>query len=171
MKVPILRLSALVKICQILHVIFQTTSYFFFKFCITFQYHEIQLLCTFLAQTLYTLVESSPLKSKFLRLSSARVKVGQIAYVNFEQTSQFFFRFFTVFSVITHNSSVNVYSFKCFDKNLPNSSCHFPNHKPVFVQILHQSSVSLKTTPLYLFWSNVICFAQKGQITVQILET
>ena len=42
MKVPILRiLCALVKICQIPHVIFQTTSQFFFKFCMTLQCHEI----------------------------------------------------------------------------------------------------------------------------------
>ena len=35
-NMPILRLSiALVKICHIPHVIFQTTSQFFFKFCIT----------------------------------------------------------------------------------------------------------------------------------------
>ena len=40
-KIPILRLSsALVKICHIPHVIFQTTSQFFFKFCITLQCHE-----------------------------------------------------------------------------------------------------------------------------------
>ena len=32
--------SALVKICQIPHVIFQATSQFFFKFCITLQCHE-----------------------------------------------------------------------------------------------------------------------------------
>ena len=41
MKVPILRLSnALVKIWQILHVILQTTSQLFFKFCITLQCHK-----------------------------------------------------------------------------------------------------------------------------------
>ena len=40
-KSPILRLSsALVKICQILHVISRTTSQFFFKFCITLQCNE-----------------------------------------------------------------------------------------------------------------------------------
>ena len=32
--------NALMKICQIPHVIFQTTSQFFFKFYITLQYHE-----------------------------------------------------------------------------------------------------------------------------------
>ena len=40
-NMPMLRLSiALVKICYIPHVIFQTTSQFFFKFRITLQCHE-----------------------------------------------------------------------------------------------------------------------------------
>ena len=40
-NMSILRLSiTLVKICNIPYVIFQTTSQFFFKFCITFQCHE-----------------------------------------------------------------------------------------------------------------------------------
>ena len=47
----------------------------------------------FLAQTLYTLVKSSPLMCKFLRFLSARVKICQIPHVNFELTSQFFFNF------------------------------------------------------------------------------
>ena len=61
--------------------------------------------------------------------------------------------------------------FECSGENLPNSSCHFPNHKTVFLQILHDSLVSWKITPLYLFRSNIIYFAQKGPIKVQILET
>ena len=40
-NISILRLSiALVKICHIPHVIFHTTSEFFFKFCITLQHHK-----------------------------------------------------------------------------------------------------------------------------------
>ena len=76
--------------------------------------------------------------------------------------------------VMTHNSSVNFKfihfllwtkeshqspnfdTFKCSGENLPNSSCHFSNHKPVFFQILHNSSVSRKITPLYFFSSNII---------------
>ena len=41
-------------------------------------------------------VKSGPLKCKFFRLSSARVKIRQIAYVNFETTNQFLFRFFII---------------------------------------------------------------------------
>ena len=46
-----------------------------------------------LAQTLHTLVNSIPLKCKFLRLPSARVKIRQIPSVNFELTIQFPFKF------------------------------------------------------------------------------
>ena len=87
--------SALVKICQIPHVIFGSTSQFSFKFCINLdlQYHQTCVLCTFLAQTLYTLVKSNPLECKYLRFSNAWVKICQIAHVNFELTSQFLFNF------------------------------------------------------------------------------
>ena len=46
-----------------------------------------------LAQTLHALVKSSLLKCKSLRLWSARVKIRQIASVNFELTIQFSFKF------------------------------------------------------------------------------
>ena len=53
--------------------------------------------------------------------------------------------------------------FECSGRNLPNSSCHFPNGKQVFLQILHDSSVSWKITPLYFFRSKIIYFAQRDQ--------
>ena len=61
--------------------------------------------------------------------------------------------------------------FECSDENLPKSSCHFPNRKEVFLQILHDSSVSWKITPQYFFRSKIIYFAQKRPIKVQTLET
>ena len=72
--------------------------------------------------------------------------------------------FASLFIAMTHNSSVNfklLYfllcvkgsyqslifeTFKCSGENLPYSLYHFPNHKSVFVQILHQSSMSWKIT-------------------------
>ena len=60
--------------------------------------------------------------------------------------------------------------FECSGENLRNSLCHFPNHKSVFLQILHDSSVSWKITPLYFFRSKVIYFVRKGLMKVQILE-
>ena len=66
---------------------------FLCKFCISLQFHERQLLYTFLAQTMYTLLKRTPLKWKFLRLSSGRVKFCQIPYANFERTSRFLSKF------------------------------------------------------------------------------
>ena len=47
----------------------------------------------FLAQTVYTLLNRSPLKWKFFRLSNAQVKICQIFFVNFETTSRFLSKF------------------------------------------------------------------------------
>ena len=58
---------------------------------------NINPLYFFLAQTLCTLVKSSPLMCKVLRFLSAQVKICQIPYVNFELTSQFLFNFCTIF--------------------------------------------------------------------------
>ena len=88
--------STLVKNCQIPYVIFQNTSHLIFKFCITIQCHERWLPCTYLAQTLYTLVKKSLLKCKSLRLSSARLKISLVPHITFEMTSQFFFKFFII---------------------------------------------------------------------------
>ena len=62
----------------------------------------------------------------------------------------------------------NCYFSAC--ENLPNSPCHFWKHKSVFLQILHDSSVSWKITPLYFFRSNVIYFAQKKPTKVEVLR-
>ena len=49
-------------IFQIPYANFEMTSRFRSKFCIPLQFHERQLHYTFLAQTIYTLLKSSPLK-------------------------------------------------------------------------------------------------------------
>ena len=51
----------------------------------------------FFAQTLYALLKRSPLKWKFLRFSSAGVKIRQIPHVNFELTNQFLSNFCIIF--------------------------------------------------------------------------
>ena len=53
--------------------------------------HQFSVL--FLAQVLYALVKSSPLKWTFSRFSSAWTKICPIPYVSFELTSQFLFKF------------------------------------------------------------------------------
>ena len=71
--------SALVKICQIPHVIFQTISKFFLKFCVTLYCHERTPLY-FLDQTLHTFHGRDQSKCKFFRLLSARIKIHQILF-------------------------------------------------------------------------------------------
>ena len=46
-------------------------------------------------------------------------------------------------------------------QNLSNSCCQFWSDKSIHIQILHHSSVSWKITPLYLFSSRNLRFAQK----------
>ena len=90
---------ALVKICQIPHVVSQTTSQLSFKFL-----HQTLLswnkapLYPFRSNIIY-FGQKQPIKCKFLRLSSSRVKIHQILYVNFETTSKFLFRFYNSSSV------------------------------------------------------------------------
>ena len=98
----------------------------------------------FLAQTLYTLFKRSPLKCKFLRFSSARVKIRQIPHLIFESTSQFSFRFCInikchqvklpqiilsskiVYFVRKKLVKVRIFEiFKCSGENSSNSSCQF----------------------------------------------
>ena len=89
-KWKFLRLSsASVKFCQIPYANFEAMSRFLSKFCILLQFHERLLLCTFLAQTIYSLLIRIPLKWKSLRLLRPQVKICQIPYANFERTSWF----------------------------------------------------------------------------------
>ena len=111
-------------------------------------------------QILYILVKRSPLKCNFLRLLSAWVKIYQTSHINFETTGQFIFKLLSFLSVITHNFSEifqlmhfllwtkrshqrpNFETFKCCLENLSNFPCHFPDHKSVFLRILHDYSMS-----------------------------
>ena len=70
--------------------------------------------------------------------------------------------------------TIKVQMFKIFEytgQNLPNSSCHFPNHRSVFLEIFHQVVESWNITPLHYFSSNIIHFGQKQPIKVYISET
>ena len=161
---PILRLSsALVKICQITHLVFGSTSQFSFTFCIIFQYH-------------------------FWRFLSARVKICQIHHVNFELTSQFHFKFFIIIpcnytellcKFLTH-------AFSTLGKRIPSKSqfWHFQvfwwkfakflisfSKQQVSFSSIFDSSVPWKITLLYFFRSSVIFFAEKISIKVQLFET
>ena len=64
------------------------------------------------------------------------------------------------------NKSSNFETFVYFGENLLNSSCHFPNYKPVFFHILHDSLVSWNITPPFFFSSKITYFSQKQSIKV-----
>ena len=96
--------------------------------------------------------------------------------------------FVSFFIAMTHNTSVNFKvipfllwtkgshqspnfnTFKCSGENLPNFSSLFSNHKSVFLQNLHISSVSWKITPLYFCSSNNIYFGHKEPIKKIFLD-
>ena len=138
-------------ICQIPHVIFESTSHFSFKFCINLQCHERKLLCIFVAQTIYTLVTRRSFLD-FQVLGSIFVKFLMSILKRQVSSSSIFVSFFIV---MTHNSSVNFKlmhsllwtkgsyqspnfdTFKCSGENLPNFPCHFSNHKSDFLRTLH----------------------------------
>ena len=162
-------------ICEIPHVIFKSTSYFSFKFSITLLCHERKLLCTFVAQTIYTLVtrrralDFQVFGSKFVKFLMSILK-RQVSF------SSIFASFFTV---MPHNFSVNFkpIHFLLWTKgphqssNFDSSTRHFPSNKSVFLQILHHSWMSWKITPAYFFSSDDIYFAEKEPIKVKICET
>ena len=93
--------TTFMKMNQSPYVIFQTTSQFFFKYCIARQCHDIILVSNFLAQTLYTLVKRSPLNTNF-ETFECWVETRQIRHANF-QSASFLLKFF---SVMTYNSFV-----------------------------------------------------------------
>ena len=117
---------------------------------------NITLLYFFSSNIVY-FVQKEPLKRKSLRISSPKFVKFLMSILKRQVNSSSNFASFLI--VMTHNSSVNFKlihfllwikgsyqspnfeTFQCFGKNLQNSSCHFPNHKSVLLQVLHHSSV------------------------------
>ena len=86
-KVKLFRLATVrIKIHQIPHVIFGNKSQFFFKLCITLSCH---MRHDFFIWISASFGQAHPIKVPIFRLSSARKKINQIAYVIFQPTSQF----------------------------------------------------------------------------------
>ena len=141
-----------------------------FKFCISFGAIKHNSSTLFLAQALHTFIKRSLLKCIFLGFSSAWVKVCQIPHVNFELTTQFHFKFCIILHCHDTNFPCKFWAHKfstlderipskfqfldfrrCSGENLLNSSRYFWKHKSLFLQMLHQFSVSSSKSPLYFF--------------------
>ena len=116
--------------------------------------------------------------SKFVKLFLSVLKLQVNSSLNFTlffiaMTHNSFVNFKVIpFLLRTKGShqSLNFDTSKCSGENLPNSSCHFWNHKPVFLQNLHNSSVSWKITPLYFCSSNIMYFGHKKPIKTFFFE-
>ena len=105
-KISILTFSSvLMKICQIAHIIFQTTSQFFFKFYMTRQCHEIYSSVFFLGQMLYTWHRGTNQSANvlgFLVLGSKFIK--SLSFL--KQIISFPSNFVPLFGIMRHNSSM-----------------------------------------------------------------
>ena len=118
-----------------------------------------QLLCTSLAQTLYTLVEKKPLKWTFSRLecSGQNLSNSSCQFWNDKSIPYQIFHHSSVLSKLTPLylfSSNNIYfdqkdpikvktleTFECSGQNLSNASCQFWNDKLIPLQNFHHSSL------------------------------
>ena len=106
MKISILTFSSvLMKICQIAHPIFQTTSQFFFKFYMTRQCLEIYSSVIFLGQMLYTLHRGTNQSANFLGFLVLGSKFSK--FLSFlKQKISFSSNFVPLFGIMRHNSSM-----------------------------------------------------------------
>ena len=60
--------SARVKICEIPHVIFESASQFFFKYCINIQCHQAKLPYTFFSSKIIYFVQKNPIKVQIFEI-------------------------------------------------------------------------------------------------------
>ena len=140
--------TALMKMNQILYVIFQTTSQFFFKYCITVQCHDAKLLCSFSAQ------HYIPWIKKYFKVQISKFLSVPVRFTKFLMSfmkQQFIFQvcinhlYFFSSNVIHFGQKepirVQIWDFQELGKNSLNSSSYFSKHK--LVQISHNSSVQI----------------------------
>ena len=116
---------------------------------------------------IYTSLKRNPLKWKFLRFSSARVKFCKNPYANFDMRSRFLstlciplpvswkitplYFFSSNIIYFAHKEPIKVTilgTFECSGQNLSNSLFQFWNDKSILLQILYPFSVSWSINPL-----------------------
>ena len=165
LKWTFLRLSsALVKIYQIFYVNFKVTSRLLSKFCIPRQFDERLFLCTFLAQTTYTVLKRSPLKffetfecsgeilsnslCQFWNDESIPLQILYPSSVSWKITPLYFF------------SSNNIYTLL---KRSP-LQWKFWRLMSAQVKICHISYVSFEMTSQFLFKFCIILHCQDTQL-------
>ena len=200
-KLPILTLSsALVKTCQISHVIFQTTSRFFFNSSVPWKITPLYFYSS-RSQLKHNFLDFRVLGSKLVKFlvsilkrkfSSSSIFVLLFIFMAYNSSVKFKVTPFLLWTkgstlkkitLLYFCSSNNIYfakkdpitvrifkTFECSGQNLSNSLCQFWNSKSIPLRILYPSWVSLKITPLFFFSSNTRCYAQKEHIKKNIIE-
>ena len=101
------------------------------------------------------------------QVSSSSTFVSFFIFMTYKSYLNFKVIHFLLWAKGSHQSS-NFDTFKCSGENLPNFSCLFSNHWSVFLQNLHNSSVSWKITPLYFCSSSNTYFGHKEPIKIQM---
>ena len=123
-----------------------------------------------------------------MRHLSVRVKICQIVVSILKRQVNYSLKFASFFIATIRNSSRNFKLidfllwikgyrqntdfeiFECSGKSWPNSSSHFPNHKLVFLQSLHHSSVSWNITPLDFLANILHTLVRRSALKCKILR-
>ena len=109
---------------------------------------------------------------QFWNGKSIPLQILYLSSVSWKITHLYFFSSNNIYFAQKEPSKVKIFeTFDCSGQNMSNSWCQFWNNKSIPLQILYPSLVSWKITPLYLFSSNNIYFAQKEPIKVKMFET
>ena len=75
-----------------------------------------------------------------------------------------------LFCIKGSNESPKFENFVCSGENLPNSSCHFPNHKSAFLPILHHILLSWNISPLYLLAQKLYNLVKSSPLKCKFLR-
>ena len=171
--------SALVKICQIPHVIFGSISQFFFSnFASIFSVMKDNSSVFFSSEIIY-FGQKQPIKVQIFGTFDCLGQNSSNSSCQFWNGKSIPPQTFHHSSLPLHITSLQIFSscilyfgqkdpmkvpiFKCFVETLSNPSCHFPNHKSVFLKILNESLVSWKKTHLYFSRSTLYTFHEREQ--------
>ena len=138
-------------ICQILDVIFESASHFSFKFCINLPCHQTRLLCTFLVQTLYTLVKGA-IRRNFFRFWVVESKLvnSSCQFWNNKSIPFQILHYFSLSWHITHLQILRSYLF------------YFERKGPITVPIFTLSSALVRNS----FFKLQVSFSWKFEISL-----
>ena len=142
------------KICKTPHVNFESTSYFYFILCITFQCHKTSSVKTplyFFSSNIIYFVQKEPIKVQIFETFQCSGQNLPNFSCQFWNEKSVPLKNFASFWIKGSHQSPKLETFECSGKNLPSSSDHFSNHKLLSLQILHLFFGVLKNNSSVLF--------------------